>query len=151
MLEAVSSRSIAQRKKRLPRRDPYPCTESGEAAVEICVVKFLDLSLERILTRPLDAWGRINVGRHIEIMRATPKTRFEDRMIGLAGARIAGDLHFMFPYERGQALDIHRVDLNDDKAVARHSRRKLLCEDGFDISKHNAVKALEFVQLLPNN
>ena len=84
-------------------------------------------------------------------MRATPQTRFKNRMVGLTGARIAGDLHFMFLDEGRQALGIHRVDLSDDKAVARHSRRKLLCEDGFEISQHNTVKALEFVQFLPDN
>ena len=101
-----------------------------EAAVEIRVVEFLDLSLKRILTRPLDSRGRINVGSHVEIVRATPKTGFENRMIGLTGARITGDFHFVFLNKGGQALGIHRVNLNDDKAVARHSGQSCSAKTG---------------------
>ena len=120
-------------------------------AVEIGVVEFLDFGLERVLPRALDPRRRIYVGRHVEIVRARAQTRFQHRVIRLAGAGIAGDRHLVLSHEGSKPFDIHSVRLHDHEAVPRRPRRKLLREDRIEIGKHDPVKAVEFVQLLSDD
>ena len=119
--------------------------------VEKAQVEFLDLGFEGIFRRPLQAGRRINVRRHVEVMRTGLVAGLEHGVVGLPGAGIERDRDLVLAHEGDEPGGVHRVDGADLETAALRFPMQMLGESRIHVREQDAIETIVFVKFLPDD
>ena len=97
------------------------------------MVEFLDFGLEGILARFLHAGGRVDIRRHVDVVRSSSQAGFEHGVVRLAHAGVAGHGDLVLAHERRQRIGVHGIRLNHQKPAFRSFCRELVRKNGIHI------------------
>ena len=115
------------------------------------MVELLNLGLERILARPLQAGRRINIGRHVQVVGPGLGAGFEHRVIDRAGAGIEGDIDLMLLEKLSQVRGLHGVDLMDLEAALLGALVESAGESRVNVRQDDALETVVPVELHPDH
>ena len=98
-----------------------------------------------------NAGRRINVRRHVEVMRPSLVARLEHRVVRLPWAGVERHRDLVLAHERDELGRIHRVDRADLEPAALRLAVQMLGESRIHVREQDALEAVVFVEFLPNH
>src|SRR5262245_45926058 len=111
------------------------------------MIELFDFRLEGVLAGTFHARRRVNVGRHVEVMRAGLRAGFEHGMIDLAGTGVEGDVNLVFFEKRRQGRRFGGVDFVNDKPAPFGALVENVGKRGVNVRQDDTLEALVAVKL----
>jgi len=114
-------------------------------------VEAFNFGLKGLFAGAFSAWGVIDIGGHVEVMRAALEASLEDGVIDAGGAGVEGDLDLVFSNEGGYTAGIGGVELADLEPAGFGEAGETLGEGEVDVSEDDSFEAIVGMKLMSDD
>ena len=111
------------------------------------MIESLNLGFKRVLAGTLDSGQGIDVRGHVDVVGARLGAGFENRMVGLPGARVERDGDLRVLQQIDELLGLKGVHLVNLEAAVLDALAQFLSKRRIDVRKEDSLETIVTVQL----